>query len=95
MKILKIYDYADRITEVDLPDKEIKTISVSIVSGDEVVSIVYIDDTLDFYDSSKTRADNINNGHYIVKGRDIEKFINWKPKLSGYHSHERYMDFAL
>lgn len=94
MRKLKIYDYADNAVTIDLPDKDIKRIYVSVVSGDEIVRIVYTDGSLDFYDSSKTRIFSFNDGRYIVEGEDIERFINWEPTSDYYYSYDRYEEFT-
>lgn len=49
MKI-KIYDYTNTLTEIETT-KEIESICVGIINGDEIVDIYYEDGTMETYDS--------------------------------------------
>ena len=53
--IFKIYDYANKPTEIDTGNKEIESILVKVISGDEIVTVTFTDGTKKTYDSSNNR----------------------------------------
>lgn len=73
----KIYDYANNATEIEIKDKPIDYIFVEVITGDEVVTIHYTDNTEETFDSSNCRNTDFNDGSYIVKGSAIEKWLNF------------------
>ena len=79
MKI-KIYDYNDSESIVEVPCESVEnilTIYVRILSGDETgVILLENGDMIDF-DASSTRYIGYDDGDYIVEGTDIEKWINY------------------
>ena len=82
MKI-RIYDYDDNAVTIEIPDKPIKRIYVTVLTGDETGTIRFEDDTpddrdtkLEYIESSGTQYVNTgvvpnNKGgvHYIDKNR--------------------------
>ena len=79
---LKIMDYNNRKTEtgVDLDSLEnVKKIIIRVISGDEVMSVLYKDGTAEDFDSSDTRARDYNDGRYILYAPDM--FINRIPQF--------------
>ena len=92
--MIKAYDFANRPVEIELFNKKIKAIYVAVISGDEVIQIIYEDDSCQTCDSSLgTRIQDALDGIYQVKGeKDIQKWINFKPRGFIY-SYERMMLF--
>ena len=95
MKV-KIYDYDNKAKEIEiLDDKQIESINVRILSGDETGFINFTDDTSIMFDASNSRCASVNDGCYIVKGNDIEAWLKWKPcddRLT--YSYERQDAFS-
>lgn len=84
----KIYDYANNAREIKIKDKPIDYIFVEVITGDEVVTIHYTDGTQETFDSCDFRNTNFNDGCYIVKGSDIEKWLNCSIESSYGRLHE-------
>ena len=79
MKI-KIYDYDNRATEVDIPDdKVIGGIFVCVLSGDETGTIIFTDGTTMDFDalSNGFRLHSFFDGSYVVAGKNIQKWIDF------------------
>lgn len=82
MKI-RIYDYDDNVVTIEIPDKPIKRIYVTVLTGDETGTIRFEDDTpddrdtkLEYIESSGTQyvdtgvvPNNKGGVHYIDKNR--------------------------
>ena len=87
MKV-KIYDYDDKVKEVEIPDdKHIEAIYVTIWSGDETGFMTFVEGGyVSDYD-----------GQYIVNGDNIQKWLNWTPTNGEYllpYSYMRQMAFS-
>lgn len=91
---VKIYDYADDVTEITLPDKEIREIFVHVISGDETGWIEFTDGTQLDFDASDCRIMGFDDGAYTVTGEDIPKWINYIPQGSGTVSYDRMSEFG-
>lgn len=89
MATMKIYDYANNAVEVELPDKEIKAIYVHVISGDEVVTVEFVDGTDIDFDSSGSRMIGYDDGSYTVEGDMINKWLAWRPSDKRTASYER------
>ena len=92
-----IYDYKNNPFEIDIGDKTIEFIFVSIISGDEKISIVFTDKTSSSYDSSNTRDINWNDGDYVVSKDRIDEWIDYPNQLnikSGMISEKRFYKFS-
>ena len=74
---ITIYDYDNRPLKVKLPDKKIKYISVTVLSGDETGLIYFEDNSRIRFDASNCRIMSCYGGNYIVSGENIEKWINF------------------
>ena len=74
---ITIYDYADKPLELELPDKKIKYISVTVLSGDETGTVYFEDGSRVNFDASDCRIQGFYDGSYIVNGENIEKWINF------------------
>lgn len=92
---ITIYDYDNNPTIVNIPEKEIDSIWIRILSGDETGDIEFKDGTSVSFDASHCRMMSFDDGGYVVKGDAICKWINWKP-CEGCHtfSYDRQYDFS-
>ena len=89
MKI-KLFDCEDKISFVDVGDiKEIGSIYIEVISGDEVLFVVYKDYTIKEFDSSHTRYKDHLDARYPIYNEPIglnllkdEKFLNRKDSYS-------------
>lgn len=86
---IKIYDYANNVKVIDLPDKRISAISVSILSGDETGTIIFADGEIVKFDASDGRMMNYYDGSYLLTDENIEKWINFTPSDGRTVSYER------
>lgn len=75
---MKIYDYLDRQREIEVRDG-INFILVNVISGDETGKIVYNDGTEQEFDASSSRVMGFFDGNYIVRGKNVDEFINFIP----------------
>ena len=85
MKI-KLLDYENKIKVVDVGDiKEIGSMYIEVLSGDEVLLIIYKDYTIKEFDSSNTRREDSLEGEYPIYNEQLginllkdEDFLNRK-----------------
>ena len=71
---MKIYDYANRAVEVDRQGKEIDRIHVTVMSGDEIVTVYFQDGTKIRKDSCECRIKDFYWGEYNVNKHDLKKW---------------------
>lgn len=90
---LRIYDYKNRAKDIELPDKEIQTIEVTVLSGDEVVEVTFKDGSVEEYDSSDSRLMDFYDGSYEVAEDMIKKWMNFTPSGRITASDERRDQF--
>ena len=83
MKKVKIIDYAGNTTEVEIDLDDILSIELSVFSGDEILTIVHKDGSIDHEDSSWTRNTWYYDGSYMIYQLsaginllDDEQFVN-------------------
>lgn len=93
--VIKVYDYDDRPLEIELPDKEIDFIHVTVLSGDETGYVVFTDKTRVEFDASDCRLMGYYDGSYLVTGDDIDKWIKFEPSGERTISYERQEKFEL
>lgn len=87
MKI-KIYDYANRETEINTKE-DIEKIEVIVISGDEIIKIFFLDGTFEKFDSSKSRIINYFDGEYTIETEKIDKWINFNFNSENIKSYQR------
>ena len=83
MKI-KLLGYKNKISFVDVGDiKEIESMYIDVISGDEVLFVVYKDYTIKEFDSSHTRCKDHLDARYPIYNEPIglnllknEDFLN-------------------
>ena len=87
--ITTIYDYSDNAVKIEVSDKKIACINVLVLSGDEVISVVFEDGTMENFDASTARCMNFYDGFYTVTGENIQKWLYFNPTGSDTVSYER------
>ena len=90
---IKIYDYANKEVFIKIPRKEIKSIFVHVLSGDETGKIIFMDGTSVLFDASKSRAVSFDDGYYVVSGEKIKKWLEYTPNKDSIASYERLNKF--
>ena len=77
---LKIYDYRDYLFDTKVPLSEIEEIDVTIISGDEIVSIITTSGNAKTFDAAflakNPRLLSFYDGSYIVNKEKIPEWIN-------------------
>lgn len=75
-----IYDFKNRGSTVGLPDKEVLSIVVNILSGDETGIVLFKDGSSLGFDASNQRIADYRDGTYAVTGdKEIDWWVNWTP----------------
>lgn len=88
----KIYDYENKLLEIETT-KEINSITVTILSGDEFIAIKYEDGTSEIDDSSNCRMVEYYDGSYVVSKDKIDKWVNFDVKGVDRISYKRSLWF--
>ena len=71
MKI-KLLDYETKTKVVDVGDiKKIGSMYIEVISGDEVLVVVYKDYTIKTFDSSNTRCEDRHEGRYLIYNEQL------------------------
>lgn len=90
---VKIYDYADRISKIDLPvqsAEEIDLILVNVKSGDETGFIKLKNGEVIPFDASDCRSMTFDDGSYVLNNDElIKKWLDYKPSGKWTASYER------
>lgn len=87
-----IYNYDNEPIEVDTGDKEIKYIVVTVITGDEIIYIIYEDGTMKHYRSDcSLRA--LYDGNYLVPKERIQEWISLEKTAQGEISYHRLEKF--
>ena len=87
----KIYDYDNKASVVEIPDKPIDYIHVIVLSGDETGIVYFKDGTTQSFDASDCRNTNCFDEEYIVDDMYIKAWTAINPKVGSYDtkSYER------
>ena len=87
----KIYDYDNKASVVEIPDKPIDYIHVIVLSGDETGTVYFKDGTMQSFDASDCRNMDYFDEEYIVDDMYIKEWIAINPKADSYDtkSYER------
>lgn len=88
-KTMTIYDFDDKPTRIELPDKAISAICVSVISGDETGEVLFEDGSTIPFDASNCRLMDFYDGSYSVRGRLIDRWLNFTPAESRTASYDR------
>ena len=86
-KIINIMDYQGKKTKVKIDNFEnVIKLEIEVVSGDELLYVLYKDYSTEMYDSSDCRLMDYSDAYYCIY--DITKNINhldkWKKRTSSY-----------
>lgn len=93
-KSLIIYDYLGREKVFEIPGEAIKKLDITMISGDEIVTVVYETGLELEFDSSNTRIENLDIDCYSVTGDDIQRWMAWKPANGDPHpAYSRKVEF--
>lgn len=101
--IMNLIDWKDEKHPVDIGDLDnIDAMFIKVVTGDEILHVLYKDDTDKFFDSSEDRMADFDDGIYpiYVSGLwciDKDKFMNRKTSYDLLHSEtmdkmDKYME---
>lgn len=101
--IIDLIDWKDEKHPVDIGDLDnIEEMFIKVVTGDEILHVLYKDGTDKFFDSSEDRMADFDDGIYpiYVSGLwciDKDKFINRKTSYDILHSetidkYDKYME---
>lgn len=94
MKIT-IYDFDDNPTVIETPaDKQIESIFVRVLSGDETGYIDFTDGTRMNFDASNCRMHDYYDGEYYVPSEKISEWNNFEPSSWRTASYERQKKFG-
>lgn len=92
---IEVYDYNNNVETVEIPNgKEIESIDVTVLSGDETGYIFFTDGTRKRFDASNCRMMSFDDGSYTVPSKRVDAWINWKPHGLT-NSYERQSDFDI
>lgn len=84
-----VYDYDDCPKVIELPDKEIESITVVVLSGDETGTVNFEDGTTLDFDASGWRTMSFFDGFYVVKGDKLAKWLDFDATGKKYLSYTR------
>lgn len=90
--VTQIYDYANRGKDCDIGDPaEILCLVVTVLSGDELLTVVYQDGGIKRFSSNSLRNMDFYDGSYVVTGDSMEEWVNWMPPADSEctYSYER------
>lgn len=91
--IMRIYDYDDNAVKIEIPDKPIKCIDITVLSGDETGTIRFEDGTRLDFDASDDRNTDFYDGSYFVEGDDIKRWLAFRPPAGRTASYARQKMF--
>lgn len=81
-------DYQGNKTTVDIDMDKVGAINLDIVTGDEILTVVYKDYTTERFDSSYDRRMDFNDGGYVVfneaEGINLLEDDEWLNRKSSY-----------
>lgn len=90
-----IYDYDDRPVEIELPNKPIAAIYVTVLSGDETGFVVFKDGQVVYFDASNFRNWVFYDGSYVVTEENVQTWMSFKPPKGRTASYERQSLFDV
>jgi hypothetical protein len=88
-----IYDHKDNAVEIDTKGKDVASISVEVISGDERIEILYKCGCFTVVDSSSDRFMHYHDGSYELSGDKLVEWIRYTPKGEGV-AYERLWKFG-
>lgn len=91
---IHIYDYDNNAVKIEIPDKPIKCIDITVLSGDETGTIRFEDGTRLDFDASDDRCMSFYDGSYFVEGDDIRRWLAFRPPAGRTASYARLESFG-
>jgi hypothetical protein len=89
---IKLLDYQGKETMVDVGELDtIGSMEIDVVTGDEVLTVVYKDFTRRRFDSSCDRLADFNDGGYEIYNATKEKNALFDPRFVGRKNSYEYM----
>ena len=78
-----IYDHKDNAVEIDTKGKDVASISVEVISGDERIEILYKSGCFTVVDSSSDRFIHYHDGSYKLSGDKLAEWARYTPTEKG------------
>lgn len=88
-----IYNFENEPTEVELKCRAVSKIYVTVITGDETISVLFSNGSIKEFSSSDSRVVDTIDGTYVLKGKRIREWMEYKPKENGAISYERMIAF--
>ena len=85
-----ILDYDNKCTNLPIDLSKVDEITITILTGDEVIDILYLDGSSDHYDSNNERMTSCYDGSYIPYSirRGIDCYDAWLERKDSYDGME-------
>lgn len=93
---IKLLDYKGTKTNVDIGDLDaIAAMSIDVITGDEILTVVYKDYTVKKFDSSNTRCmDFYDNSYEVYNINESINLLEYEKFVHRTNSYwQRYEDF--
>lgn len=88
-----IYNFENEPTEVELKCRAVSKIYVNVITGDEVITVLFSNGSIKEFSSSDARiVDNID-GTYVLTRNRIREWMEYEPTGDGAISYERLVTF--
>ena len=88
-----IYNFENEPTEVELKCRAVSKIYVTVITGNETISVLFSNGSIKEFSSSDTRVvDNID-GTYVLTRNRIREWMEYEPTGDGAISYERLVTF--
>lgn len=78
-----IYDHKDNAVEIDTKGKDVASIFVEVISGDECIEILYKSGCFTVVDSSSDRFIHYHDGSYKLSGDKLAEWARYTPTEKG------------
>lgn len=86
-KTITIMDYRERKSKVKIDNFEnVVRLEIEVISGDEILYVLYKDYTSKKYDSANNRVENYLDAFYCIYDitKNIDYLDKWKKRTSSY-----------
>lgn len=87
-KIITIMDYNNNKRKITIKNfEDVVRLEIEVVSGDEILNILYKDYSTESYDSSDCRMMNFDDDFYTIYDitKNIDYINSWNKRTSSYH----------
>lgn len=76
---MTIFEFDNTAVEIELPDKPIAAIHITVISGDETGKVIFDDGTDIAFDASNRRLVDLVDGSYTVPREKIPDWPAYRP----------------